>query len=152
MCHSAIALRVAQANSSNVHGRLWLGETAPEPNPYRRNLWNPEKLQLSPTLLNMQSGVSPRAFLEILAVTERHGLIAKKSPPRLPRPPALSRHVARHGCLGDAETEHQKFTMDPRRTPEKVLTGHPYDQTGDFAGNPRAPAAPTPPGSISPKR
>ena len=33
MCHSAIALRGAQANSSNVHGRLWLGRTAPEPTP-----------------------------------------------------------------------------------------------------------------------
>jgi len=61
-------------------------------------------------------------------VTECHTLIAKKSPPRLPRPSASSRHVARHGGLGDAETHHQKFTMDPRRTPEKVLTGHPYDQ------------------------
>jgi hypothetical protein len=44
--------------------------------------------------------------------------------------------------LGDAETEHQKFTVDPWRTPEKVLTGHLCDQMGDFTGNPRAPAAP----------
>lgn len=41
MRHSAIALRDTQPNSSNVHGRLWLGETVPEPNPYRRNLCNP---------------------------------------------------------------------------------------------------------------
>jgi hypothetical protein len=42
--------------------------------------------------------------------------------------------------------------MDPRRTPEKVLTGHPYDQMSDFAGNPGAPTAPATPGSILPKR
>ena len=57
-----------------------------------------------------------------------------------------------HGGLGNAETEHQKFTMDPRCTPEKVLTGHPYDQMTDFAGNPRTPAAPATACSISPKR
>src|SRR5208337_3169567 len=100
----------------------------------------------------MRGGVSTRPFLEILVVTERHGLIAKKSPPRLPRPSASSRHVARYRGLGDAETQHLKFTMDPRRTPEKVLTGHPYDQIADFAGNPRAPTAPATPRSISPKR
>ena len=78
-------------------------------------------------------------------MTEGHGLIAKKNPPRLLRPSASCRHVARHGGLGDAETEHQKFTMDPRRIPQKVLTGHSCDQTSDFAGNPRAPAAPATP-------
>ena len=78
-------------------------------------------------------------------MTERHGLIAKKSPPRLSRPSASCGHVARYGGLGDAETEHQKFTMDPWRTPEKVLTGHPYDQMADFTGNPRAPTAPATP-------
>jgi hypothetical protein len=46
--------------------------------------------------------------------------------------------------LGDAETEHQKFTMDPRRTPQKFREPS-YDQMSDYAGNPRAPAAPAPP-------
>ena len=82
-------------------------------------------------------------------MTEGHGLIANKSPPRLLRPSASCRHVARHGGLGGAETELQKFTVDPRRTPQKVLAGHPYDQVSDFAGNPRAPAAPTTPCSIA---
>src|SRR5580704_17943580 len=97
----------------------------------------------------MQGGVSLRAFLEILAVTERHGLIAKKTPPRLPS--ALSGHVARQGGLGDAETQHQKFTMNPRRSPQKVLAGHLCDQLADFAGNPRAPTTPATACSISPK-
>ena len=93
----------------------------------------------------MQASVCPRPLLGILAVTERHGLIAKKSPPRLSRPSASCRQVARHGGLGDAETEHQKLTMDPWRTPEKVLTGHPYDQMADLTGNPGAPTAPATP-------
>src|SRR5512137_2589658 len=42
--------------------------------------------------------------------------------------------------------------MDPRRTPKKVLMGHLCDQLADFAGNPRAPAAPATPCSISPSR
>src|ERR1700739_4791957 len=46
--------------------------------------------------------------------------------------------------LGDAETEHQKFTMDPGRTPQK-FRGPSYDQMSDYAGNPQAPAAPAPP-------
>ena len=33
--------------------------------------------------------------------------------------------------------------MDPRRTPEKVLTGHPYDQMANFTGH--HPGAPTSP-------
>ena len=82
------------------------------------------------------SGVSLRAFLEILAVTERHGLIAKKSPPRLPRPSALSGHVAQHGGLGDAETQHQKFTMNPRRSPQKVLVGPSVQSVGGLRWKP----------------
>ena len=39
--------------------------------------------------------------------------------------------------MGDAETEHLKFTMDPRCSPQKVLAGHLCDQT-NFDGNPRA--------------
>jgi len=35
----------------------------------------------------MQASGSSRALLGILAVTERHGLIAKESPPRLSMPP-----------------------------------------------------------------
>src|SRR5882757_7689154 len=42
--------------------------------------------------------------------------------------------------------------MDPRRTPEKVLTGHLYDKKTDFSGNPRAPAAPATTCSIFPER
>src|SRR5271155_977327 len=100
MRHFAIALRGAQANSSNVQRRRWLGNVAPEPNPYRRNLRNPGSLELGPIGLTMYARVSSGPLLCILVVSECHGLIAKKSPPRLPRPSASSRHVARHGGLG----------------------------------------------------
>lgn len=42
----------------------------------------------------------------------------------------------RHGGLGHAEAEHAKLAMEPRDTPEKVLTGHPCDQIADLIGNP----------------
>ena len=75
----------------------------------------------------MQASVSPRPLLGILAVAERTGLIAKKGPPRLCRPSAWRRQVTRYGGLGDCKPEHEKLAMDPWRTPEKVVTGHPYD-------------------------
>src|SRR5258708_3867960 len=40
--------------------------------------------------------------------------------------------------------------MDPRRTPEKVLTGHPCDQIADFTGNPGTSTSPAATRSISP--
>jgi hypothetical protein len=126
--HSAIALSGAQTNSSSIQGGLWLTKAAPVV----------QRL--------------PRLLLAIFAVTESHGLIAKKSPPRWSRPSASRGHIARHGSLGDAEIEHRKLAMDPRRTPEKVLTGHLYDQVADFLGNPRASAAPATTCAIPPKR
>jgi hypothetical protein len=126
-----------------------LAEAAPAPHTDRRELRNPRSLELRSVGLEMQASVSQRPLLGILAVTESHGLIAKKSSPRLSRPSASCGHIVRHRGLGDAETEHQKFTMDPRRTPEKVLTGHLCDQMADFTGAVGAPATPE---SISPQR
>ena len=88
----------------------------------------------------MQASVSVRPLLGILA--QRTGLIAKKGPPRLCWPSAWCGQVARYGGLGDAETEHDKLAMNPWSTPEKILPGHPRDQTADFAGNPWTPSSP----------
>jgi hypothetical protein len=71
----------------------------------------------------LRANVSVGPLLGILA--ERTGLIAKEGPPRLSGPSARSRQVARHGGLGDAEPEHEKFAVDPWSTPEKILKGHP---------------------------
>ena len=42
--------------------------------------------------------------------------------------------------------------MDPRGTPEKVLTGHPCDQIADLIGNPGTSTSPAATRSISPNR
>src|SRR5271167_4853586 len=42
--------------------------------------------------------------------------------------------------------------MDPWRTPEKVFTGHLYDQMADLTGDPRTPTSPVTRSSISPNR
>jgi hypothetical protein len=76
----------------------------------------------------MLARVNPRPLLGILP--ERTGLIAKKGPPRLCWPSAWCWRVARYGCLGDAEPDHEKFTMDPWRAPGKVLMGYPCNQMG----------------------
>jgi len=152
MRHSAIAVSGPQTDSSIVQGGLRSPKAATEPNPNHRNLRSSGSLELGPIGGTPWVSVFPRPFLVILAVTERRGLIAKKSPPRLVRPSASNRHVAGHGGLGNAETEHPKFTMDPWRSPQKVLVGHLCDQLADFTGNPRAPTAPATTRSISPKR
>ena len=94
MRHCAITLSEAQTYSSNVQGGPLLGKAAPEPTPNRRNLRGPGSLELGPIGLNMQVSGFPRPLPGIIAVTERHGLIAKKSPPRLSRPSAPCTQVA----------------------------------------------------------
>jgi hypothetical protein len=138
--HALIALNGPQTNSSSVEGGLMMAKTATEPNSYRGNLRSGEFHELGPIGLTMEASVSPRPLLVILA--EHTGLIAKKSPPQLCWPSACYRQVARHGGLGDAEAEHQKLTMDPWRTPEKVLTGHLGNQIADLTGNPVTPTSP----------
>jgi hypothetical protein len=148
MHNGSFALGGAQANSSSVEGSLLWAKAAPEPNTYRPNLGCRGPYERSPTVLTLRARVSLRQLLGILA--ERTGLIAKKSPPRLCRPSAWCRQVARYGGLGDCEPEHQKLTVDPWRTPEKVLAGHLCDQMADLTGDPRTPTSPTTTGSISP--
>jgi hypothetical protein len=99
----------------------------------------------------MHPRISPRPLLGILAVTEHDGLIEEKSA-TIVLVVCFVQAGSVTGDLAYAETEHQKLTMDPRRTPEKVLTGHLCDQMADFTGNPRAPTAPATPESISPQR
>jgi len=145
-----IAPSEPQTNSSSVEGRLLVAEAAPEPDTDRRNLRSHKSHELGPIGPNVRARGSPRRLLVILA--ERTDLIAKKGPPRLCWPSACHRHVARHGGLGDAEPEHQKLTMDPWRTPEKVLTGHPGNQTANLTGNPGTPTSPATTRSISRNR
>lgn len=84
----------------------------------------------------MQARVSPRPLLGIPVVAEGTGLIAKKGLPRLCWPPAWCRQVARHGGLGDAETEHEKLAMDSWRSPEEILPAHADDELADLNRDP----------------
>jgi len=53
MRHFLIEPSGARTSSSNVKGRLWLGEAAPEPNRCRRNLRSPESLEVVPIGLTL---------------------------------------------------------------------------------------------------
>ncbi len=90
----------------------------------------------------MQASVSPRALVGILAVAERTGLIAKKDSATTVLAVSLVRAGARHGGLGDAETEYEEARHGSLRSSEKVRAGQPYDQMGDLNGNLRAPTSP----------
>jgi hypothetical protein len=118
--HASIALSGSQTNSFSVRGGLLLACS---------NLRSRGLHEFGPLGLTLWAGVCPRQLLGLLAVTERHGLIAKEGPPRLRWPSARCSQVARYVGLRDPETEHEKLAVDPWHTPEKSLTGHPCDQT-----------------------
>ena len=88
----------------------------------------------------MQAHLSPRPRLGIVA--ERASLIAQEAPPRLGWPSAWCRQITRDGGLGNGEPQHEKLTVDPRRTPEKVLPAHLSDQIAQLTGDPRTPTSP----------
>jgi hypothetical protein len=75
--------------------------------------------ELGPKGQKMRASVSLRP-LPGFTVGERTGLIAKKRPPRPCWPSVWCPQVARHNSLGDAETEHQKLAMDPRRSSREL--------------------------------
>src|SRR4029077_10802664 len=119
---------------------------------YQCNLRNGEAYEPNPVKPSMQAPVLHTGhILRILVGAKGEGLVLEKRPPRLSRSSACSGHVARHSGLGDAETQHQKLAMDPWRTPEKVLAGHPCDQAADLAFDPGPPSAPTTPRTIPPQ-
>jgi hypothetical protein len=128
--HASIALSGPQTNTFSVQGRLLLA---------RSNLRSRGLYEFSRIGSTLPASVSVRPFLGILA--ERTGLIAKKGPPRLSRPSACCRQVARYGGLRDVETEHEKLAVNPWS-----------DQTANLAGNPWTPASPATTRSISPHR
>ena len=130
----------SQTDSSSVRGGRLAAKAAPEPDTDRRNLRSRKSHELGPIGLNMRSRGSPRPRLGILAKCS--GLIAQEAPPRLGWPSAWCRQVTRDGGLGNGEPEHEKLTVDPGRTPEKVLPAHLADQIAHLAGDPRTPTSP----------
>src|SRR5437667_10099345 len=77
-------------------------------------------------------------------------VVTKEGLPGLRRPISPRYHVLRDCRLGDLEAEFQKFTMDVRRTPERVLETHPSDKVAHVLGNSRSTAKRT--GLPSPER
>jgi hypothetical protein len=65
---------------------------------------------------------------------------------------AWCRQITRDGGLGNGVPQHEKLTVDPWSTPEKVLPGHLSDQIAHLTGDPRTPTSPTTRGTISPER
>ncbi len=45
-------------------------------------------------------------------------------------------HPAGSGSLGDIKAEHEKLTMNPRRSPGRILSDHPEDQILNLFRNP----------------
>jgi hypothetical protein len=76
----------------------------------RRNLRSRGFHEIDRIGCDRRASVSVSPFLGII-MAERTGLIAKKGPPRLSRPSAWSRQVARYRGLRDAETEHETLVV-----------------------------------------
>src|SRR6476619_1603592 len=60
------------------------------------------------------------------------GMIAKKGFPTLTGWPPVPDHVLCHAGLADIDAEFEKFTMDARRTPERVCNAHFSNELANF--------------------
>ena len=99
-----------------------------------------DRMSLAPIGANRRARGSQRPCLGILAKCS--GLIAQEAPPRLGWLSARCRQITRDGGLGNGVSKHEKLTVDPRRTPEKVLPAHLSDQIAQLTGDPRTPTSP----------
>jgi hypothetical protein len=112
-----MVLSGSQTNFSSVQRRLWLAKASVGCNTHRRNPRH-RSYELVPVGPNAQAQrLRVGLLLLALVATEDDRLIANKGPPGLPWPSAWWWQLARHSGL------------DPRRTPEKVFTGHPCDRS-----------------------
>ncbi len=80
-------------------------------------------------------------------------VVVEKRLPCLGRRPRMGHHVLRHGCLGHRDAQLQQLTVDPRRSPRRVLLGHPPDEVSDLPryGLPATPLLPRLHGPEEPK-
>src|ERR1019366_6342753 len=65
-------------------------------------------------------------------------MIAEKCLPCLQRPTLPRHHVFRHRRLGNLDAELEQLTMDPGRSPERVLKAHSSDQVANLLIDPRS--------------
>src|SRR5215468_7930050 len=88
-------------------------------------------------------------------VDGHHGpdVILKEGPPGLRRRLAPTCKVLAHARFSDVDAQFEQFTMDTRRTPERILAAHPANQLPNLFGDQRSPglSAPNFPGPEQPK-
>src|SRR5580704_9402062 len=70
-------------------------------------------------------------------------MISKEGFPSLQRPTFPRYHVFRYRRLGNLDAELEQLTMDPGRSPERVLKAHSSDQIANLLIDPRPAAART---------
>ena len=73
---------------------------------------------------------------EEIECDELIGVILKKCPPCLGRWLTTPDHVIRQRGLGDVDPELQQFSMNSRRTPQRIGPAHTPDQVLDLRINP----------------
>src|ERR1700761_6955554 len=75
-------------------------------------------------------------------------MIAKERPPALELRVSSLGHVLGHACLSDIDAELEEFSMDPRRSPQRIGNAHLADKLAylrRYSGSaPTAPRLPPP--------
>src|ERR1700724_2093020 len=66
------------------------------------------------------------------------GMIAKERPPALGWRLSSLGHVLGHARLSDIDAELEEFSMDPRRSPQRIGNAHLADQPSYFDRNHRS--------------
>src|SRR5215469_6940603 len=88
-------------------------------------------------------------------VNRNHGLdvILQEGSPGLRGRHAATCNVLAHACLSDVDAQFEQFTVDTRRTPERILAAHSANQLPNLFGHRRTPglAPPNFPGPEQPK-
>src|SRR5215831_16588058 len=72
------------------------------------------------------------------------GMILQEGAPRLRRWLMAAQHVFADTALSDVDAEFEKFAMDARCTPTRILLAHHADQVSDFVGDEGSSGLPAP--------
>jgi hypothetical protein len=126
-------------------------------NPRGRGMGSNVEMQDPPTIMPdddeaMEHAKGDRGNCEEIHRRDGLPMVVKKGKPAPGRIRGLggSFHPARDRSLGNIESEHQKLTMDARRTPGQVLGNHAEDQIPNFLGCHLSPGLPSDSGNQTP--
>src|SRR5215469_252477 len=98
-------------------------------------------------LLNSNSGKEEKKTKRAEEQTKQEqtlSFIGRLSAPRLRRWLMAPQHVFAHTALSDVDAEFEKFAMDARCTPTRILLAHHADQVSDFVGDEGSSGLPAP--------